>query len=121
VIIFITTYGDASIVQARFLKKAIKEHVPRANAAAVFLERVENRPLARMFSDKLELPFPTAMGDEASIAGKGPFSGVDTVPSVVVLDEQGREVWRKVGVAHPEELDRALREAQRGVWGAKAP
>lgn len=119
VLIFVTTYGDASMLQARFLKKVFKEYSPRFNAAAVFLERVDNRPLARIFNDTLELPYPAAMGDEASIAGKGPFTGMDTVPGVVVLDPSGREVWRKIGVAMPDELTSAIREAQRTVWGEK--
>lgn len=119
VLIFVTTYGDPSIVQARFLKKVFRGYTPRFHAAAVFMERVDNRPLARIWRDKLDLPYPAAMADEASIAGRGVFAGVDTVPSTVVLDEQGREVWRKTGVAGPEELERALRLAQRGVWGER--
>ena len=117
VLAFLTTYGDASTLQARYLKKVLAEHVPRVNAAAVFLEPIENRPLVRLFRDFHRLPFPLAMGDTDSVAGKGPFVGIDTVPSVVVIDQDGREVWRKVGVASEGELDSALRDAQRGVWG----
>lgn len=119
VILFIATYGDASIVQARFAKKVLAEHAPRINVAAVFMEPIENRPLARIFRDTIGLPYPLAMADAQSIAGHGAFAGVDTVPSVVVLDHEGREVWRKVGVAHADELIRALRDAQRDVWGEK--
>ena len=79
----------------------------------------ENRPLARIFRDAVGLPFPLAMADAAAIAGRGAFTGIDTVPSVVVLDHEGREVWRKVGVAHADELIRAVRDALRDVWGAK--
>lgn len=112
VVLFLVTYGDPSIIEARFVKKVLREHVPRINAAGIFLERIDNRPLARVFRDSLDLPFPLAMADEASIAGKGPFAGVDTVPTVVVLDAQGREVFRKVGVTYPGEIERALKEAQ---------
>jgi hypothetical protein len=117
VVVFLASYGDASLVQARFLKKVFREHSPRINAAAVFMEGVDNRPLVRVFRDAAGLPFPVAMADAATIAGKGPFEGINTVPSVVVLDAEGREVWRKVGVGSPEELTKALREAQRSVWG----
>ena len=119
VVLFIATYGDASILQARFAKKVLAEHSPRINVAAVFMEPIENRPLARIFRDAVGLPFPLAMADAAAIAGRGAFTGIDTVPSVVVLDHEGREVWRKVGVAHADELIRAVRDAQRDVWGAK--
>jgi hypothetical protein len=112
VLLFLTTYGDPSILAARFLTKVYREHAPRFNAVAVFLERVENRPLARIFVDTLALPFPSAMGSDADIAGKGPFKGLDTVPSVVILDRLGREVFRKVGVAKPDEIVRVLRGAE---------
>lgn len=112
VVLFVTTYGDPSILAARFLTKVFREHTPRFNAIAVFLERVENRPLARIFCDQLALPYPAAMGSEADITGKGPFKGVDTVPSMVVLDRQGREVFRKVGVVKGDELVRVLRGAE---------
>lgn len=108
VLLFLTTYGDPSILAARFLAKVFREHTPRFNAIAVFLERVENRPLARIFRDSLALPFPSAMGGPDDIAGKGPFKGVDTVPSLVVLDRQGRETFRKVGVVSADELTRVL-------------
>lgn len=117
IVAFLATYGDASLLQARYVKKAFREHSPRVNAAAVFLEPIENRPLVRVFRDAADLPFPAAMGDATTITGHGPFAGIDTVPSVVVLDATGREAWRKIGVASNEELRQALREAQREVWG----
>jgi hypothetical protein len=112
VVLFLTTYGDPSILAARFLTKVFREHTPRFNAIAVFLERVENRPLARIFRDSLALPFPSAMGSTDDIAGKGPFRGVDTVPSLVVLDRQGRETFRKIGVVPPDDLARILRGSE---------
>ncbi len=119
VIAFLTTYATPSTVQARYLKKVVADHVPRVNAALVFYEQIENRPLVRIFRDALGLAVPTAMADTESIAGRGPFKGLDTVPSVVVLDAAGREVFRKVGVADANELHRALRDAQAQVWGAR--
>jgi hypothetical protein len=112
IIVFAATYGDASLVQTRFVQKVHAEHTPRVNAAAVFLEPVENRPLVRVFCNSLDLRFPAAMADAETIQGKGAFTGLNTVPSTVVLDAQGREVWRKVGVAPPDELRAALRRAQ---------
>lgn len=119
VVVFLASYGDASLLQARFLKKVFREHTPRINAAAIFLEPIENRPLVRVFRDAADLPFPVAMSDAETIVGKGAFTGIDTVPSVVVLDPEGRESWRKVGLASADELRQALRDAQREVWGAR--
>lgn len=118
IVAFLTTYGDPSLLQARFLKKVFREHAPRINAAAIFLGPPENRPLVRVFVGTADLPFPCAMGDAETTAGRGPFRDIDTVPSVLVLDHEGREVWRKVGVASADELNQALRDAQSEVWGA---
>lgn len=118
-LVFLATYGNDSLVQARFARKVFLEHVPRINAAAVFLEPVENRPLVRVFRDSADLPFPTAMGDADAIAGRGPFEGLGAVPSVLVMDPLGREVWRKIGGAPAGDIHRALNDAQREVWGPR--
>ncbi len=99
-------------MQMRYVQKVQAEHAPRVNAAAVFLEPLENRPLVRVYCESLGVRFPVGMADADTVRGKGPFAGVDTVPSVAVLDARGREVWRKVGVAHPDELHGALKRAQ---------
>jgi hypothetical protein len=112
VVSFVATYGDASMLQLRYLEKVQREHAPRVNAAVVFLEPADNRPLVRLYCESLGLRAPAAMADADTIRGKGPFPGIDTVPSVVVVDRRGREVWRKVGVAQPDELSAALRRAQ---------
>lgn len=119
VIAFVTTYGAPSTIQARYVKKVAADHVPRINAAFVFYEIAENRPLVRIFRDAMGISLPSAMADTESVAGRGPFKGLDTVPSVVVLDAAGREVWRKVGVADANELQKALRDAQSEVWGTR--
>ncbi len=119
VLLFLTTYGDPSLLQARYAKKVVGAHTPRINAAAVFLERVDNRPLVRIYRDASGIGFPCAMADEGTVRGEGPIAGTGTVPMVVVLDAEGREVWRKIGVALPDEITRALRDAQRGVWGER--
>jgi hypothetical protein len=118
-LVFLATYGNDSLIQARFARKVFLEHTPRINAAAVFLEPIENRPLVRVFRDSADLPFPSAMGDADAIAGRGVFEGLGAVPSVIVLDAEGREVWRKIGGAPPGEIHRALNEAQREVWGPR--
>ncbi|MCU0657095.1 MAG: TlpA family protein disulfide reductase [Polyangiaceae bacterium] len=115
-LVFLATYGNDSLLQARHARKVFLEHTPRINAAAVFLEPIENRLLVRVFRDSAQLPFPSAMGDADTIAGKGPFEGIGAVPTALVLDHEGREVWRKLGGAQSDELRRVLRDAQRGVW-----
>jgi hypothetical protein len=108
-IAFLTTYDLASQAEARFVSHVVRTHAPRINAAAIVLERIENQPLVVAFRDGLGLTYPVAMGDAAVIGGEGPFGDVHAVPSVVMLDAEGRLVWKHIGLAKDDELERALR------------
>lgn len=108
VIAFITTYDHFSQAQARFLSTVVNKHVPRINAGAIVLEPPENRILVEAFTKVVAPPYPVAMGDEAAIRGEGPFVDMREVPSIIILDPQGREVWRHKGLANKDVIDAAL-------------
>jgi hypothetical protein len=112
VIGFAATYDMASQAQARFLTGLFRSHAPRINAALLILETRENLPMVEAFVSALDLPYPVAFADDATIAGKGPFAGLHSVPSVVILDEKGREVWRRLGIVDEAELHDVLRELE---------
>jgi hypothetical protein len=109
VIAFLTTYDVPSQVEARFLASLSKRHTPRLNTAALMLEAPENQPLVEAFAVSLGLPYPVAMADAATIAGEGPFAGMHHVPSVVLLDRQGRESYRHVGFLDEATLEAAVK------------
>lgn len=113
VLAFLTTYDFPSQAEARFLSSLSRRHAPRLNAAALILEAPENLPLAQAFTSSLALPYPVAMADEATIAGEGPFSGLHHVPSIVILDREGHEVYRHVGLIDEPALERAIRGVER--------
>lgn len=105
VLAFVATYDVASQAQARFLTALSKRHVPRLNVGLVVLEQETNRPLVEAFVDSLGIDYPVAFADPATLAGKGPFEGLHHVPSVVVLDRDGRERARRLGLATEEDLE----------------
>lgn len=109
VIGFFTTYDVHSQAEARFLASLAKRHAPRLNVAALMLEAPENKPLVQAFAVTIGLPFPIALADAATIAGEGPFAGLHHVPSVVILDRQGREAWRHVGFVDEATLVNAVK------------
>ncbi|WP_437294114.1 TlpA family protein disulfide reductase [Sorangium sp. So ce426] len=113
VIGFVATYDVASQAEARFLAGLFRDHTPRVNAALLVLEASENRPLVEAFVAALKLPYPVALADAPTIAGEGPFAGLHHVPSVVVLDAGGREVFRHVGLITQEALEEVLRGLER--------
>lgn len=114
VLAFVTTYDTASQAQARFLTAVVRKHVPRINAGLIVLEPEDHRPLVDAFSHALGLPYPVALADKATIAGEGPFLGLHHVPSIVILDRDGREAWRHLGLIKGEDIDLALRAIEAG-------
>lgn len=113
VIGLLTTYDVYSQVEARFLTAALQRHTPRINVVALMLEAPENKPLVEAFTRSLGLPYPVALADPATIAGEGPFAGLHDVPSVVILDRQGREAFRHAGLLDEAMLDAALRAVEK--------
>ena len=113
VIGLLTTYDVHSQVEARFLVATLQRHTPRINVVALMLEAPENKPLVEAFTRSLGLPYPVALADAATIAGEGPFAGLHDVPSVVILDRQGREAFRHAGLLDAAMLDAALRAVEK--------
>jgi hypothetical protein len=112
VIAFLATYDVHSQAEARLLASLRRHHSPRLNVAALVLEPPENRPLVEAFASSLGLDYPIALADAATIAGEGPFANLHHVPSVVVLDRAGHEVWRHVGFVSEAGLEAAVREVE---------
>ncbi|HEY6558150.1 MAG TPA: TlpA family protein disulfide reductase [Polyangiaceae bacterium] len=113
-LLFGTTFDLASQVQASRLNELVHRFRPRVNVGAVMLEPPKYALLADAFRTSLQLDYPIALADDETRRGEGPFGRLDRVPTVVVLDAAGREVWRKSGVVPVPELEQALRRAQRG-------
>jgi hypothetical protein len=117
VLAFITTYDHFSHAQARFLSAVANKHVPRINAGLIVLEPPQNLVLVEAFTKVVAPPYPVAMADEATIRGEGPFQDLHEVPSVVILDQRGREVWRHKGLASNDMIDAALNAVRQGKPG----
>jgi len=110
-VLFVTTYDLPSQLLARRLDEIVRRFRPRANAGAVVLEPPKYAVLADAFRSTLSLSYPVAIADDDTRERRGPFGRVDRVPTLVVLDRDGREVWRRSGVATPKEIENALTRA----------
>jgi len=113
-LLFVTTYDLASQLEARQLDAVLRRHRPRANAGAIVLEAPKYAMLADAFRSSLELSYPVALADDATRLGGGSFGHIDRVPTLIVLDREGRLVVRKPGLATREQISSALAAAQRG-------
>jgi hypothetical protein len=109
----IASHDASSQAQLKALGIVLRQHVPRINALAVALEPRQNRPLLEALVTTLAPPFAVVQADDETIAGRGPWKGLHHVPSVVLLDAEGRERWRHIGLADPQVMERALVELER--------
>jgi hypothetical protein len=114
-LLFVTTYDLASQVEAKRLDRVVRRHSPPVNAAGIVLETQRYAVLADAFRTSLSLSFPVCLADAGTLRGKGPFGRLTRVPTIVVLDRSGVEIWRKEGQASSREMGQALtRASQRG-------
>lgn len=97
VLAFTATYDLVSQGQVKVLRLLQRDHTPRVNVAALIIGPPENRPLAIAFGQSLGVPFPVALAGLGALEGRGPFAGVRAVPSIVILDRDGRIVFRHTG------------------------
>jgi hypothetical protein len=111
-LVFITTFDLASQLLVRRLAEVITAFTPRANAAAVVIEAPRYAELLPAYRQAMSLPFPVVMADFATQQGGGPFGSITRVPTLVVLDRDGREVWRHLGAVESSEIEAALRRAR---------
>jgi hypothetical protein len=108
VVALVATYDTASQAQTRFLETVFRRHTPRINALLLVLEPAGHLPLVEAYRSSLALSYDVALADEDTIAGRGPFPGLHHVPSIVLLDREGREVWRNLGLVEVEALHAAI-------------
>jgi len=108
----VTTYDLPSQIMAKRLDVVVRRHRPRANAGAVVLEEPDHAPLADVFRTTLDLGYPVAMTTTLD-REQGPFGIIQAVPTLVVLDASGREIARRIGNQSEDEIEEALRSAER--------
>lgn len=110
-VLFVATFDMVSQQQARQLDEIVRRHTPRANAGAVVLEAPKYSVFIEEFREQLGLSFPVVMADRATREGRGGFGAVRRVPTLVVLDRQGREVFRDAGMMEARDIEKALATA----------
>lgn len=105
---FVATYDLASQAQVKILGLVQRSHTPRVNVAIIALEPPDNKPLVIAFAQSLDLRFPVGIADQRTIEGRGPFENLRSVPSVVILDREGREAFRHIGTIEEKQIHAAL-------------
>jgi hypothetical protein len=109
-LLFVTTFDLASQVEAKRLNALYHSHRPRINAGVVVLEAPEYAVLAGVFRSSLGLSYPVALANQVTSDGEASL-GVRSVPTLLVLDREGREIGRRSGILSEHEIDRLLSQA----------
>lgn len=112
-ILLVTTFDLASQVAAKRLGDTRRQHKPRINAACIALEAADNSVLVQTFRDTLRLDYPVGLADVVELRASSAFASVDRVPTLYILDRNGREHSRHSGLFEAEELDGWLEAAAR--------
>lgn len=110
VVAFVATYDLISQAQIKVLGLVQQSHVPRVNVAAVILEPPENKPIAQAYAKSLNVTFPIGVASLGTVAA-GPFGAMRHVPTIVILDRDGRIVLRHTGPLEEPALHSELNKA----------
>ncbi len=110
-VLAIVTTGDLlGQAQVDYLVPMAKNDAGKVNYALVALHPRREIVLVDTYVQTLKVTFPTALGDPDTIASpKGPFGEIVAVPTVVLLDREGRITWKHTGLAKPDEIRAHLR------------
>lgn len=112
VLLFGASFDLASQAMATRIGQLFRTHTPRFNALAVLIETPNHLGLVQAFADTLLLPYPVALGEPEVVKQHDRWGSVRTVPTLVVLDAEGRERFRTNGVLELEQLEAALSRAR---------
>jgi hypothetical protein len=105
VLAIVNTGAIDAQAQLGYLVAMAKNDGDKINYVAVALHPRREIPLVSALMSTVRADFPVALADAAYMTGAGsPFGEIAAVPTVVVLDRQGRIVWKHTGLAKSEDL-----------------
>jgi hypothetical protein len=109
VLCFVTTGDIVGQAQVDYLVAMAKNDGAKVNYALVAMHPRKEIVLVEAYMTALKIEFPVALGDRSSMTAAGPFGEITAVPTIVVLDRDGRIAWKHTGLAKADELRSHLR------------
>ena len=104
VIAFVTTGDIVGQAQVSYLVHMAKNDGDRVNYALVALHPRKEIVLVESYRKTLGVEFPVALADQSAIHAAGPFGEIPAVPTIIVLDREGRIVWKHTGLAKNDDI-----------------
>jgi hypothetical protein len=110
-VLLLTTFDMASQLMAQRVNEWLHTAKPRINALGVVMEAPKYALFLETYQQTLQLDYPLALADHATLGGRGAFGDVSYIPTLLVLDSLGREVARLSGPVSDERIEDALADA----------
>lgn len=110
VLVFIATGDLIGQAQVSYLVHMAKNDGDRVNYAVVALHPRKEIVLVDAYCRTLGVEFPVALADHVATDAGGPFGEIPAVPTVVVLDREGRIVWKHTGLAKNDDIRGHMRD-----------
>lgn len=104
VLAFVTTGDIVGQAQVDYLVAMAKNDGAKVNYALIALHPRKEIVLVEAYMAALKVEFPVALGDASVMTPQGPFGEIAAVPTVVVLDREGKIAWKHTGLAKSDEL-----------------
>jgi hypothetical protein len=104
ILAFVTTGDIVGQAQIDYLVAMAKNDGAKVNYALVALHPRKEIMLVEAYISALKVEFPVALADPSVMTPQGPFGEFSAVPTIIILDHEGRIVWKHTGLAKADEL-----------------
>jgi cytochrome oxidase Cu insertion factor (SCO1/SenC/PrrC family) len=104
VIVFVTTGDLVGQAQVDYLVRMAQNDGARVNYAMVALHPRKEAVLVDAYRQTLNVDFPVALAGAGATGPTGPFGDISAVPTLVLLDREGRIMWKHTGLAKNDEI-----------------
>jgi hypothetical protein len=104
ILAFVTTGDIVGQAQVDYLVAMAKNDGAKVNYALVAIHPRKEIVLVEAYLSALKVEFPVALADASALTAAGPFGEISAVPTLVILDREGKIVWKHTGLAKSDEV-----------------
>ena len=104
ILVFVVTGDILGQAQVDFLVAMSKNDGEKVNYGLVAIHPRREIVLVDAYISTLNVKFPVALADAGVTSALGPFGEIPAVPTLVVLDRDGKIAWKHTGLSKPDEI-----------------
>ena len=108
VLALVTTWDLTSHAQVNYVNAMVAHDGDRVFYAVIAVQERSSRELVEAYARSLKVTCPVALVEPRDLEERGTFGQIRQVPTVVVLDRNGRVAWMRTGLAKSDEIRAAM-------------